>query len=137
VVEVSGDDNIVPLVTATVNGGVLHLDTTESIRPNLKLVVRVVSPKIESIDVSGAADVLASGFEGERLRVDLSGAAGIEIDGKVGELEVSLSGAGRVNARKLVTQKAKVDVSGAGKVEVNATDSLDATISGAGTISKL
>src|SRR5688500_1143266 len=53
-VEVSGDNNLVPLITTEVKDGRLFVKTTKPIRPKLPLLVRITSPEVRALSLSGA-----------------------------------------------------------------------------------
>jgi hypothetical protein len=134
-VEIVGDDNIVPLVETTVSGGRLHLETSESISPDLDLVVNITTPDLRALRTSGSCDVNVRGLSGDEFELDASGVADITLAGVVQRLDLELSGAGRVDALGLTAQSVKVDMSGAGKADVHAERSLVADVSGAGSVS--
>jgi hypothetical protein len=134
-VTLSGDDNLLPLVTTDVSGKRLIISSKEGIRPELPLVARVtVSRDLEEIIGRGVTEIRAQGLTGDTLRVELSGAGKADLAGEVGSLELRLSGAGSLDAKRLNAKKIDVDVSGAGRVEVGEPEVLDVDISGAGTV---
>ena len=90
-----------------------------------------------AISASGAASIKLSGLDARILAIDGSGAIKAEIEGRVAEQSVSMSGAGDYRAAGLASERARIAVSGAGRVVVNATRSLDVEISGAGTVDYL
>lgn len=73
-------------------------------------------------------------FEVEKLVVDMSGAMSLKVSGKATEQRYDLSGAGSIEAYDLVGDKVKIDMSGAGSAKVHAKKSIDAEISGVGSI---
>ena len=133
-VEVTGDDNIVPLLLTKVEGSALRIYTKQSVRPKVDIVVKVVVPALTALRSSGATNVTLAGLTGPALSLDLSGASKLSAKGKVGKLAVHVSGAGKVHTDALEATDASVDVSGAAYVEVRAKDSLAVTISGAGKV---
>jgi hypothetical protein len=66
-----------------------------------------------TLGISGAGRVAATGLRARTARVDVSGAASVDID-VTDELEVSLSGAGKVGYRG--NPKIKKEISGVGKL---------------------
>ena len=58
-------------------------------------------------------------------------------DGVAGSLISELSGASRVDANELRAKSVKVSISGAAKADLYASDSLDASVSGAGVVNCL
>ena len=86
------------------------------------------------LKLSGAGSIKMKGLNAGVLSVDLPGTGKIEIAGQAQEQKVTISGAGGYSARKLQTKAAKVHLSGAGKGIVWATDDLDISITGLGSV---
>lgn len=133
-VEVSGDDNLVPLVITEVKDGRLQIRTSKNVAPKLELLVRITVPEVAALAVSGAGQVKLREIQGDDLELDLSGAGDVAASGAVRNLDLEVSGAGTVDARNLKTERARVSVSGAGQVGVHASQTLDVDISGAGHV---
>ena len=115
---------------------------------------RVVTPDLERLTVSGAGDVRAEKLAGDtvtlsssgagslyvedveadELEADLSGAGDVQVSGEVEGQKVTVSGAGSYQACALESEDAEIDVSGAGDAFVQATDTLDVTVSGASDV---
>lgn len=133
-VEVSGDDNLVPLVETKVVGDKLIIRTSESVDPELKLLVRVSAPDVREVEASGVSHVTVAGVSNEALRLELSGAGSMEAKGKTKTLSLEVSGAGSIDADELGADKVDVEVSGAGNVDVAEPKELNCRISGAGHV---
>ncbi|MBW2454978.1 MAG: DUF2807 domain-containing protein [Deltaproteobacteria bacterium] len=133
-VELTGDDNLLPLVEAVVQGNRLVIRSTKSMRPELPLVAKVTAPDVSLARGSGATKLRIAGVDNTALTVELSGAGKGEVAGKTETFTVDLSGAGTIDAAKLTVKSVKVDVSGAGRVSVAEPDELTVDISGAGTV---
>jgi hypothetical protein len=131
---VTADDNLLALFKSEVKSGTLYLFTESGKQPSRRAVYKVSVAELKKIDVSGAASIEATKLEGDRLSIDISGAATGNLAGRVDELKISVSGAGSFDAAALQAKRAEVSVSGAGKVIVNASDELHASVSGTGTI---
>ncbi len=109
---------------------------------------------LESIVAAGAVRVLADGLrvpeltiegaggtaihidqlQASRLDISGSGALKAEVSGEVGRQRIIISGAGEYRGARLVSDDTSVTVSGAARVVVNVRRTLDATISGAGSV---
>ena len=86
-----------------------------------------------SLEISGAAD-LDLDVAVQSLRTQVSGAGNISLEGTAGKHEIRLSGASNLEASRLITSSTSINLSGAGSATVNATDKLDASLSGIGKI---
>lgn len=133
-VELQGDANVLPLVELEVQGGVLHARTSESIHPKLDLVLRVRSPELRKVELSGASRGTIAGVAGEAFELEVGGASEARVTGAVAHFELDVSGASEVDALELVAKEVEVEASGASEASVTANASLAAEASGASTI---
>jgi hypothetical protein len=132
-VRVEGDANLLPLVDTRVEDGILYIKSTERISPTVALVVRVRTPQLREVDVSGAADATITTSQSS-FELDVSGASDVEVRGTTQSFELDVSGASEVDAIELRAEKVDVEASGASEANVTATASLDAEASGASEI---
>ena len=158
------DDNLMEYIRTEVRGDTLEIDFSEDIilsrggrdvlEPSDGFVFRISVIDLESVSVSGAADIKAEklkvgnfeiNFSGagdirvddlnaERLVVNISGAGNVNLAGGVDSQEINLSGAGRYRASDLESQDASVVISGVGGAELWVSDALDVVISGVGSM---
>ena len=153
---ITGDDNIVPLIRTTVRDGVLHIDASPAnigrtvIPLRYELTVKELNAvslsglgnievdSLESPDVSlglsGAGSLNVGNLLANNLGVNMSGLGSANLAGEVNKQAVNVSGAGSYYARDLRSQAAAVQISGLGSAEIQAVETLDASISGAGNI---
>ena len=92
----------------------------------------LVSPNL-TISISGAGD-LDLDVETRDLRTTVSGAGNISLSGNTDTHEVKLSGAASMKCADLKTRSTIISLSGAGSADVYASEVLDASISGVGSI---
>lgn len=138
--EVTADDNVVPLVRSEVHGDTLVLGFTlssVSLTRTREILVRATVPELREARGSGAAVLELSGFETDRLLVDLSGASAGSAVGTVGELTLLLSGASRWSGPALRARSVRATLSGASFAIQRVADSLRADLSGASTLEYL
>lgn len=133
-VEVTGDDNLVPLVETTLVDGKLVVKAKEPIAPKTELVLRLATPDVSSIEADGAVALRVRGVSNSALRLRFAGVSGAILEGQTGTLDAKLSGAGGIEAKGLQATRANVDLSGAGHMDVNATEELVVDVSGAGSV---
>ena len=133
-VEVMADDNLLPLIRTSVEGGTLHIDTERRISPTSPVRVRISAPDIEKLEVSGVANVTVSDVKNSALALDTSGASKIALTGETAKLTIDVSGASKIDAENLKTVDASVDASGASKISVNVSGELRSDLSGASRV---
>lgn len=133
-VTVRTDDNLLEDIRTEVDGYELEISQSGSLDPKVGLTVEVSVPTVEAVALSGSGDVSVDGLRGDLFQVDMGGAGGVEAVGQVGRVEADLSGAAELRLDELIAREVTVDLSGAGEVRVHATESLDASVSGAGRV---
>jgi hypothetical protein len=84
--------------------------------------------------LNGAVSLTAGNLSGHGLKLESNGASAVTVEGTVTNLEVNLSGASKLNAKSLQTQIATVSLNGASYADVTVTETLNASISGAGVL---
>lgn len=119
-----------------------------------RALVLLFSPCLSKIQIRGAGNLSSKGsFSNCSPEIILSGAGNLKLDGNFGNISLTISGAGDVEllgscqsldalvsgagdlySGKMISQVAKISVSGAGNAEVNASKTLDANVSGVGSI---
>ena len=101
---------------------------------SVKLSAAKIATDALRISASGGTNVRIDDLQARSLRLSGAGALKATLAGHVVDQDVSISGAGEVQAEKLASDNATVSVSGAGSVVINAQKTLKATISGAGSV---
>src|SRR4030095_6810341 len=132
--EISGDDNLIPLITTEVKNNTLYIRSTQEIAPREKLRISLSNPDLIRFTFSGAGDANVSNIKNDRIEIVLSGAGDLTASGETKEAAIKISGAGRVDAENALAAKAKADSTGVGSLDVYATEQLEAKASGVGEI---
>lgn len=86
-----------------------------------------------ALSVSGSGKIELK-TDSDDLDVSISGSGKVDLTGTASILEASISGSGKVRAEDLRTKSCKVKISGSGSCEVYAEESIDARISGSGSV---
>lgn len=137
-VEVTGDADLVDKVITRVKDGVLVIDTPDlhnhRHHRDSHLRAIVTAPDVDALMLSGTGAMKATGISNERLAVDLGGTGALTASGSTGALRVSVGGTGEFAGKQLLAKDVVVDVGGTGSARLHASRSLDARISGTGSI---
>ncbi len=149
------DENLQDIISVEVKNRALYVGPTEdAIYKHSKMELHITYPALEQIHVGGACKLRAENpVITEKLAFQISGAADIELELEVGELQTRVSGAGNLNfsgnaekhsamlsgasnlrAEDLKSKDTRISMSGAGSAHVYASDRLQASLSGVGTI---
>jgi hypothetical protein len=133
--EIEGDDNILAIIKTEVTNGVLRIHSDQAYNSSKPIAIRISIPDLEKFTTAGAGDIHISGVKNDQLVVASTGAANIEASGQTKFVEVSTSGAGNISTDNLHAERAKITVSGAANVDVYASQQLDVSVSGIGSVS--
>lgn len=129
-VEISGDDNILPLVSTEVSNNVLHVRSLRNYSSSEPLKLRISVPDLVEIHSSGAGTIEVSGVKNDRFEIDVNGAPTIKASGETKALKIDANGAGNIDTHKLRAARVEVESKGVSGVEVYAAEQLDVTVSG-------
>lgn len=132
--EIEADDNILPIISTDVSGGVLRIRSKKGFSTNNPTIVKIGTPNIEAITVSGAGTVEVSGLKNDKFEIVSNGAPTIKVSGETGTVRIEANGAGKVDAHKLRATKGSVSANGVPKIEVNAREELNVSVSGPASV---
>jgi hypothetical protein len=137
--EITAEDNILPLLESEVRGGRLFLGPVpgSSISTTRPIEYRLTVRTLDDIEVSGASAIVVPDLDNEHLRVVISGASALTLVGRADVQEVAVSGASSYAAPDLRRRIANIDVSGASVAEVRASESLTGSVSGSSVVEYL
>ncbi len=155
-ISIETDDNLHELIQVETRDGVLSITSyRESVlRPSRMDLFIVYTDDIKKITVNGACKLTSSEIlisdqlyfnlsgasdlhlevETKSLFTKVSGAGNIHLYGTASSHRIELAGASNLNAKDLLTRNTQISLSGAGSADVNASETLDASLSGVGKI---
>jgi putative autotransporter adhesin-like protein len=132
--EISGDDNIVPLITTEVKSDTLYIRSAQQYAPRDKLQITISAPDLKKFLFNGAGEASLANIKNDQIEIEMSGAGSLSASGETKGVDISLTGAGSVDAKDLHAVTAKVNSTGVGSIDVYATAQLDVTASGIGEV---
>lgn len=133
--EVSGDENIVPLITSKVSNDTLLIKSDQSFSTQKKLHIKIYgSPTLSAVTIDGSSDIKLAGLKGDTLTVKLDGSGSLIAEGSVQSLILDINGSGDANTRKLQADSVSIYVGGAADVVITANKKLNIAIDGAGDV---
>ena len=133
--EIEADDNILPLIKTEVRDGVLYVNGEQRYNSENAVALRISLPELISISSRGAGEITVQDASGDDLKIESTGASSIKATGKLKTANISSTGAGDIDASRLQAEKVKVTVTGAASISVYASEQLDVSVSGAGSVS--
>jgi hypothetical protein len=131
---ISTDQNLLNEVTAIVTDGKLRIRTKERVRPTHGIKIVISSQMVTGARMRGAIDFNGSKLATSSFFIESDGASDVILDGTVDNLTARLRGAGDMNAESLQAKAVEISLMGAADAKVNATESLDVSIKGAGDV---
>jgi hypothetical protein len=136
--EITADDNILPLFTAEVYGDELVIGTVGKTFTSVhRPVLRLTAAELDMLTVTGAAAAEVRGLAADRFAVRIEGAAAVTAAGRADEHDVFISGVGSYDAGALDSRAVHLDVSGVCGVTVRAREIVDGRVGGQSTVEYL
>jgi len=134
-VSIEIQDNLFEHLDASVRGGVLNIGFSRNISTTSGNTPRlyVSAPYLDSLNVRGAVNANIT-LDADELDVDVSGAGNVNLSGSANNLRISIEGAANISAFDMVARDVTISLEGAGNADVNATETLNASLSGVGRI---
>ena len=132
---ISAEENLLKYIRTTVRGNTLKIDTKKNLSPRKEIYIEITTPSLNYIEASGANNISVYGIDNSEFVADLSGAGSIYLTGVTDRFRADLSGAGSITAKELKAKDVRISVSGAASADVYATEYLEASVSGVGSIS--
>jgi Putative auto-transporter adhesin, head GIN domain len=154
-VQVTADDNVIPLIRTTVRNGELSIGYTQPcVRPTSVVQLHVTSADISGLSILGTGDIGNDGVitggalttaitgngnmdlivEVSSLKSSITGLGTVKLAGKADDLTLSMPGAGTIDASKLSAARVTVEILGSGNARVDVTESLTVKITGSGSV---
>ena len=135
-VVVETDDNILPLIQTEVRGHTLVIRNKPltNIRTQNGVQVTVTMKSLESLRIPGSGNVTITGLDGGSVALDISGSGNVIAQGTADSVDINLSGSGNILVGDLQARTVEVRIGGSGNVEVYASEALNASIPGSGSI---
>lgn len=154
--QIEADDNLLPVIETVVENGELQIRITQGVQltgsSRIRVTVRAAS--VDSLAVSGSANLLTNrlqttrleasiagsgnitirDLQSERLSVSIAGSGDFEARGAGQAIDVSIAGSGHLRAPNFSTQSAKVSIAGSGNATVWVRKSLSVSIVGSGDV---
>lgn len=133
-VVVRADRNLLDRVVTRVRSGVLVISDRGNFSTRSPMWVLVTVPSLRSATLSGTGQMTVTGVAARRFTARLSGTGTLTASGSADRLDAAVSGEGSLILAALPARDVSVAVDGTGTATVDATTSLDAALTGTGTI---
>jgi hypothetical protein len=131
---ITTDQNLLQYITTENEDHRLRLHSRGNLWPSHHINVVISSTSRSGAKLTGAAQLTANQLSGPNFAVESTGAAKVQLDGKVDDLITDMTGASKLDAASLQTRTAEISSTGASKAEVAVSESLKVSITGAGKV---
>jgi hypothetical protein len=100
------------------------------------MVINVVMPDIESMQINGSGDAEIEGVDNASLDLNVNGSGDLYVNGKSEELEISINGSGNISMSEVMGKDVEISINGSGDVELDGgtCQSLEIDIHGSGDV---
>ncbi len=151
--EISGEDNILPLIKTEVRDRRLIISVTKPFKTKHSPDIELTIPDIESAAIHGSGDMDIGRVDGKSLKLAVHGSGDLRCEGKTEQLTVRIAGSGDVRLNGVAEQllveirgsgdvhgfdckasNVSVTIHGSGDARVHAIDALNVVIHGSGDV---
>lgn len=152
--EVVAQENLLPYIKTTVEGGVLTIDIEGNVMSTSKMEVNVNCNGVEKLVSDGSGDMRSTNtlrfedltikhdgsgdvelnLKGGDVKINHDGSGDMTLEGNVDELDLSSDGSGDFNGFNLISKEADVENDGSGDVNIHVKEVLDVTNDGSGDV---
>lgn len=153
-INIDADEKTQSYFITEIKDGILNILTDNSIKNEKRVLVTIHTKNLNSIIITGSADIRTEGqlvsnaitiessgignvlldIKADEIIVKVKGTGDVTLTGTTQTLDAAVSGGGDLKASDLETEKAIVKISSDGDAKVNVKKSIDADVSGAGSI---
>lgn len=100
------------------------------------MVINVVMPNIESMQINGSGDAEIEGVDNASLDLNVNGSGDLYVNGKSEELDIGINGSGNISMGEVMGKDVDISINGSGDVELDGgtCQSLEIDIHGSGDV---
>jgi subtilisin family serine protease len=134
--KVRGEQRSLANIETIQDGRDLHIGTKGMLlNPRHKLQVELVLPSLEELVVRSSGDSKVSGFNGEKLELQLHGSGNVNFNGRYREMTASVHGSGTLNLNSGSSETVELEMMGSGQITASGScKELTADLTGSGDL---
>lgn len=155
----TGSSNLLPYIKTKIENNILKIYIDKDVRlfSDKNVLANIALPYLSALSLAGSNTVHIGGnVTGDKLSLDIAGSGDIEVaalntkdlevtiagegelkvlSGTVTNAKYNIAGAGELNNYELHTLNTTIEIAGSAEAEISATEKLDISVGGAGTVS--
>ena len=134
--KVRGEQRSLGNIETIQDGRDLHIGTKGMLlNPRHRLQVELVLPSLEELVVRSSGDTKVTGFNGEKLELQLHGSGNVSFTGRYRELSASAHGSGNLNLNAGSSETVELELVGSGQIGASGScKDLTADLTGSGDL---
>lgn len=121
-------------VSTKVVGGSLIIDQLDMNLSPEEVIIDITLPNLVGFEMQSHSDVELKNIQADFFELSMEGAGSVELDGDCGRAVLTVDGMGDLNAGRFKCDHVRMEFSGVGSAEVHARESIDAEVSGIGSV---
>jgi len=130
----SADQNLLPLIKTSVSDHTLKIGSTEKLAPSENVTITLSSASLSDVQLNGGNSLKIRRISAPDLKLESNGATDICVEGIVTNLQATLTGASKLKSTSLQTQNVTLSLVGASDADVTVSGTLKVSITGAGSL---
>jgi hypothetical protein len=134
--KVRGEQRSLANIETIQDGRDLHIGTKGMLlNPRHRLQVELVLPSLEELVVRSSGDTKVSGFNGEKLELQLHGSGNVNFNGRYREMTAGAHGSGTLNLNAGSSETVALEMVGSGQITASGScKELTADLTGSGDL---
>ena len=127
---ITTDDNILPILTSRVAGGILILGADAPFQNTHDVRFEITVRELDSLTLAGVLAVEIHDLDTDRFDVEIGGVSVVTVAGRADHQKVLIAGVSRYDARDLTSRTVSIDIAGPSSAVVRVSDTLTGTCAG-------
>jgi hypothetical protein len=138
-IEMVGDDELIGNTILEVKGDTLHVKYKRgrfNYDDDQEMVINVVMPNIEAMQINGSGDAEITGVDNKELELSINGSGDLNVSGKTEKLDININGSGDIEMEEVAGNDVKININGSGDVIFagGTCQSIEIEINGSGNV---
>lgn len=119
-IEMVGDEERIANTVLDVKGGTLKIKHKKghfNYDDDQEMIVNIVMPNIEAMQINGSGDADVIGVDNEELVLNINGSGDMTVSGKTKNVDIGINGSGNIKMDEVVGSSVGISINGSGNVE--------------------